>query len=767
MFWRLRADNFFNTTISSQINDSDVVWQFSIQNKTVNWYTLEDGEYVFWMLVWISNQDELEIFRIYEVDWTTLKFDKRISPNGLHIHTIWQVCIMTVASDFINWISNNTNDFWYTETVGWVGNELNVKVYWGRVEDPSDIDAVVVDTTLTLTDDTTNYIYLDDTDNTFKSSITEPETYKVLASVVTAAWAITSITDLRAIKAILWAVPLSLSTTDRLALTNIRAGTIVYDIDLWENFQYISGWRQPISAWSTQPRATNAVEWKVRIATAWEYTAWTDIWVDWATLVPKPSQTKPTAWTGINVSWNQVSVDTSVIATQAYVDGQILTTNNWTKDFVLWENLTASAASPKVVSLMPDGKVYGLTWNKRQYTWNLAWYTTTTSCVLNWWDKIATVWISWNILTLFIGTVNRTTRVITRWVWQQITTDSNNCNIVKVAEDKICVMYKNTSNIIFVRSISIIWTVWTISDAVQIYWASAFTWITAYLNLRDNVVFVNIVLTTSPWTQHFLITFSWNTPTVVAWAGVAMSNNSWFWCNYCKINDEYFWFYNFDWNWNRFQCLRYTTTITYWTVVSRWRFDSSITSDWISLYIAENSATTKLLMKYSFDTTTCNLTQIYATDISSDSVPNYLIKYFNWMIAFWRGWTSLMFYSPWATSATKRNTLNYWIALTWLDKHSDVWNTYLFTAISWNPTTYYEIANENRNIIWLLSSSWNRDDTKTITIDWGISILSGIVPGENYWAVESTGLLDKWTGLLKFGKWLSTTQLKLTINWID
>lgn len=342
MYGRIQADNFFNTTISSLINDTSSSGTFSIASKTVNGYTLEDGTYMFWMIVWLSNQDELEIFRITNVSWTTLTYDRRISPNGLYQHTIWQVCVMTVASDYCNWLSNNTNDFWYTENVTGTGNELKVKVYWGRVENPSDSDVVVADTTLTLTDNTTNYIYFDDTDNTFKSGVSEPETYKVLASVITLSGAITSITDLRAIKAILWAVPLSLSTTDRTSLANVRPGTIVYDVDDDVNYQYLWGSWYPISAGSTQPRATETVEGKVRVATTSEYNANTDVWGDGATLVPKLSQTKPTAWTGINVSWNQISVDTTTIATKTYVDN-LLDISWWVlynSDYISGEYIT-------------------------------------------------------------------------------------------------------------------------------------------------------------------------------------------------------------------------------------------------------------------------------------------------------------------------------------------------------------------------------------------------------------------------------------------
>lgn len=292
MLWRVQADNFFYTTTDSIINDLTVTGTFNINQKTVNWYTIEDWDYMFWMVVGLNSPSTAEIFRIINVTWTVLTYDKRISPTWMSTHIVWDLCNMQVASEFFNYISNNIDDFWYTETVSGTGNELKVKIYWGRVEDPSAIDINVVDTTLTLSINNTHYIYFDDNDNTFKSSLTESETYKIIARVVTDANSVNTITDLRAIKAILWMVPLSLTTIERIALTNVRAGTVVYDTTLWENYQYISGWWQPISAWSTQPNASEIIAGKVEKATDAEFSTWAETGWTWAFLFATPQQIK-------------------------------------------------------------------------------------------------------------------------------------------------------------------------------------------------------------------------------------------------------------------------------------------------------------------------------------------------------------------------------------------------------------------------------------------------------------------------------------------
>jgi len=239
MYWKIRADNFFYTTLATEINATDKVGTFELTSKTVNGYTVEDGSYMFWMIVGLNDPATAEVFRITNVASTVLTYDKRISPTGMAIHTVGSLANMQASSDFINWLSNNTNDLGYTETVDWTGNELKVKTYWGRIENPSAADIVVTDTTLILIPSATHYVYFDDSDNTIKSSTTEPETYKVFAKVVTGASAVTSIEDYRAEKIIMWAVPLSLTATDISALTNVRNGTVVFNETTGENQQYL------------------------------------------------------------------------------------------------------------------------------------------------------------------------------------------------------------------------------------------------------------------------------------------------------------------------------------------------------------------------------------------------------------------------------------------------------------------------------------------------------------------------------------------------
>jgi hypothetical protein len=60
-------------------------------------------------------------------------------------------------------------------------------------------DIIVPDVTLTLADNATNYIYLDDYDNTIKTTTVNPVSYYTISTVVTLSGAITTITDTRVV----------------------------------------------------------------------------------------------------------------------------------------------------------------------------------------------------------------------------------------------------------------------------------------------------------------------------------------------------------------------------------------------------------------------------------------------------------------------------------------------------------------------------------------------------------------------------------------
>ena len=290
MYWKVKTHNFFVTTLDWTINDTDTSWTIYITDKTVNWITLLDGSYIFWLLVWLNNPSEMEIFRITNVSNKTLTYDKRISPNGMNTHISWDLVNLNDMSECVNYLAANVNDFWYTETVTWTGNELKVKVYGGNVIRVSSIDTSVSDTTLTLPNNSTVYIYYDDINNTFNYSTTNLSSYYIVAMVVTLWGIITTLTDYRAISFGLWCIPQTYTASELAALTWVRNWTIVFNSTSWTLNRYEWGvWNDFASGSSPTPRASTTVEWKVRVQTTAEYLADSDIWIDGATLVNKPS----------------------------------------------------------------------------------------------------------------------------------------------------------------------------------------------------------------------------------------------------------------------------------------------------------------------------------------------------------------------------------------------------------------------------------------------------------------------------------------------
>lgn len=326
MFWKIKTNNFYRTALDSIILDTTETWTFDVVDKVVDWITLEDWAYTFWLAVQIDDASKKEIFRCTNVSGYTITYDLRISPNWKFIHYVWDIVSMNDFSEVINFLSDNTDSFGYTETVPWTWNELKVKVYWGRIIDSLWVDHSISDETITLSNNTTTYIYLDDSDFSFKTSASEPEKYMVICKVITASWDVSSIDDYRATLTGVWVLPVSLTEAERDALTWVRNGTVIFNTTSWVSNRYEWGAWYDYSSGSPVVRLSETVEWKARRSTDAEFDAWTDVGVDLAPLVAKPWQAKATPWNGISIwSLNEVSIDVT--------DNNIfVTTSSWASD---------------------------------------------------------------------------------------------------------------------------------------------------------------------------------------------------------------------------------------------------------------------------------------------------------------------------------------------------------------------------------------------------------------------------------------------------
>lgn len=106
----------------------------------------------------------------------------------------------------------------------------------------------------------------------------------------------------------------NLTTAQRIALTATN-GTIVYDTDIGELFQYIAGAWSAVSAGSTQPNASTTVAGKVEIATQAEVNAGTDAGGTGAivTVIPSTFQAGVTARISTQLQAETGTDDTTII----------------------------------------------------------------------------------------------------------------------------------------------------------------------------------------------------------------------------------------------------------------------------------------------------------------------------------------------------------------------------------------------------------------------------------------------------------------------
>jgi len=192
MKWFFKLINFFLTTLSWDLGTAPT-WTLTITDKIVDWYTLVDWTYKFHIVVDLPNRWAREVLRIWKVVWNTLYYDKRISPVWINTHLTWSLVQINDVSEMLNSLSQNVDMFWYTENktgltvtcYGW-----NVRKNWLSIS--------VIDTDITVADNSTSLIWLDFVDWTIKivSNVTTFKWY-ILSEVVSLWWIITTITEKR------------------------------------------------------------------------------------------------------------------------------------------------------------------------------------------------------------------------------------------------------------------------------------------------------------------------------------------------------------------------------------------------------------------------------------------------------------------------------------------------------------------------------------------------------------------------------------------
>jgi len=186
-FWRYWLTNFYATTIANNYTLTPWVdWILPL----VSVPNVEDWKMFFVVFNVIDPVSRL-VLPVY-MDWWQVKY-KWYNVLALKELLKYDEVAVNDVAELFDVIFNTTDDFW-TIILKWA---LEIDVYWGDVVMWNDLFSVI-DTPITLTDNTTNYIIFDYADQTLKTVEVLPSAYYILAEIVTAWWVITSKTWKRA-----------------------------------------------------------------------------------------------------------------------------------------------------------------------------------------------------------------------------------------------------------------------------------------------------------------------------------------------------------------------------------------------------------------------------------------------------------------------------------------------------------------------------------------------------------------------------------------
>lgn len=261
----INTSNYYLSTITAVINNTDSTWVIEVADITIDWVTLPTKGF-YRVDVDFGDASKREIFRITGRNWYTLTFDKRISPNGKNTHPVGATIWLRDFSELLNSLSSNTDNFWQIEHLSW----FVLKVYWGNVYASNDYwYKTAVDTTLIMPASSTRYIMYDKVNNVFEALEAIDNSKFLLGRVVSWVWAILSIEDLRSIMVYWgWEWDMKLSTYDP---NNI--GLDVFNMDnmvQWETKLFVSP--EDTERWNNKQNQLES--WNTIKTVNWESILW-------------------------------------------------------------------------------------------------------------------------------------------------------------------------------------------------------------------------------------------------------------------------------------------------------------------------------------------------------------------------------------------------------------------------------------------------------------------------------------------------------------
>jgi hypothetical protein len=309
----INTSNYYLSTITATINNTDSTGTIEVADIAIDWVTLPTKGY-FWIDVDFWDASKREIFRITSRNWYTLTYDKRISPNGKATHAVWATVWLRDFSELLNSLSSNTDNFWQIEHLSW----LVIKVFWWNVYASNDYwYKYIPDTTLILPASSNIYIMYNKVDNTFDMAEAIDNSKFLLWRIVTGISSVLNIEDLRSVMVYWgWEWDMKVSIYDP---NHINADVFNMDnMSQWQNNLFIS----PEDAQRWNSKQDHLEPWNTIKTINWESVLWswditiepslwadfqyevTDYWVSSYTLTNRPWSSSSfmvyvDSWTGM------------------------------------------------------------------------------------------------------------------------------------------------------------------------------------------------------------------------------------------------------------------------------------------------------------------------------------------------------------------------------------------------------------------------------------------------------------------------------------
>jgi hypothetical protein len=157
---RFKLQNFYKTTIQN------IIQAWDPNDTTEKSFQVAEApvKAPLYVIIDYTDVSKKDIIYIHRLDWNTLYYYEYNRTNPSVEHNSWAICQVNDLAEYFNYIFDNIDDFWYIKKKHW----LDIEVKWWLIK-VNNNDVTVDDSTITLTDNTTNYVIFDYTDNSVKA----------------------------------------------------------------------------------------------------------------------------------------------------------------------------------------------------------------------------------------------------------------------------------------------------------------------------------------------------------------------------------------------------------------------------------------------------------------------------------------------------------------------------------------------------------------------------------------------------------------------